>query len=798
MAALSSNVRRDHLPEWIGRFQPTRVLGRGGQGTVYLARDPELDRDVAIKTLHRRSGSNQDLLAEARKVARLQHPGIVALFDAGVHADEPFLVFEYVDGQSLKSRIADRGALAPEAAMNIVRSLLDALTHAHERGILHRDLSTGNVTLTSDGQARILDFGVAAMLTEGTVRAEIVGTVGYMAPEALEGGAVDARADVYAVAVLAYEMLTGRRLYDAPDAMAVMYQISRGEVRPPSLENPDVPKDLDALVLKGLMRRPQERYAAAAQFRAAIDAWFDRYDDDPGAVHGADTIAFLLRRMRRNPDFPAISKHIAEVNKRTSHRDLSDASELANVLLEDYALTTKVLKAVNAACYSQYGGNITTVSRAVVILGYEQVRMLALSIMVFDHLKDARQAQFLKEAACQGFMSALVAQDLAGALSNVREEEAFIQAMLHTLGRCLAIYYFPEDYAEIRRDVTQHGHTEIAAARRILGTTFFDLGAGVAREWNLPKTLIRAITPPPDTVLKHSNQTEERNLQLAWLANEVTSAASAEAPLETALPAILDRYGKALSVGKQQLEGSLERSSERLSTYAEVINIDLTATEAFRNIVAAGAEDGGGEGSGHAGAATEATGEFDVSQQTSQRIADESRAQADDAGCRVMLDCITELTSAMLDDFNVHSLLSVYLEAVYRGMAFQRVFLLLRDQRQNAMIARLGYGAGIDEMLPKFKFDVTKGPDLFNLAVRGKESVVLDTSDAAHRALVPDWCRAMAQPGALIVSPIVVNRRCIAMVYGDYRLPKPPITVEHVRLYRALTNQLRLAFQQKR
>jgi len=797
VAAKSSEVTRQALPEWIGRFRPTRVLGRGGQGTVFLADDDELGRQVAIKTLNRRDADNQDLLAEARKVARLQHPGIVSLFDAGVHEHVPYLVFEFVEGQSLKARIASDGALSPEPAMNVARSLLDALSHAHERGILHRDLSAGNVYLTHDGQARILDFGVAAMLTDGTVAAEIVGTVGYLAPEALEGGAVDARADVYAVAVLAYEMLTGQRLYDAPDAMAVMYQITQGEVKRPSSVNPQVPAALDEVVLKGLMRRPQERYPSARDFRQAIDAWFDRYDEDPGATHGSDTIAFLLRRMRRNPDFPAVSKHIAEINRRTSVRDNSDASELANILLEDYALTTKVLKAVNAACYSQYGGNITTVSRAVVILGYEQVRMLALSILVFDHLKDARQAQFLKEAACQGFMSALVAQDLAGSTSNVREEEAFISAMLHTLGRCLAIYYFPEEYAEIRRDVTQHGHSEVVAARRVLGATFFDLGAGVAREWNLPKSLIRAISPPPETKLKRSNQVEERNLQLAWLANELTSAAATTEPLETRLPDIVERYGAALSVEKKQLTGSIERSSERLSTYADIINIDLTATDAFRNIVEAPPGDAGGGGEGGAVPATEATGEFDVSQQTSQRIAEETRAQAE-GGCKVLLDCITELTSAMLDDFQINALLSVYLEAVYRGMAFQRVFLLLRDQRQNALIARLGYGAGLDELMPKFRFTVARESDLFSLAVRGKESVVLDTSDAAHRDAVPQWCRSLAKPCAMIVSPIVVNRRCIAMVYGDYSLPNPPITVEHIRLYRALTNQVRLAFQQKR
>lgn len=783
-------------PKRLGRFEVQRLLGRGRQGRVYLARDPELDREVALKTLNTQGGQGGPLREEARRVARLTHPRIVQLHDLAEDGGQPFLVFAFVPGESLADRLKHAGALPPETAVRIAIDLLEGLAYAHQQGILHRDLSQRNVLLDAKDRAHILDFGVAVMLSGGTTRAEVIGTPAWMAPEALQGGTVDARADVYAVSVLLHEMLTGQRLFAGEDAMSVMYQVTQGDIRAPHLVRPESPATLDPLVMKGLARRPNERFVSATEMREALMNWLEPDSNPEHRPADSDAAAFLIRRMRRNPDFPAVSQHIAEINQRASHSDDSDASELAHILLKDYALTTKVLKAVNAACYGQYGGKITTVSRAVVILGYEQVRILALSILLFDHMKNAQQAGFLKEAACAGFMSALLAHDLATGLADVNAEEAFIAAMLHTLGRCLAIYYFPDEYAEVRQDMAQHGREEQNAARRVLGATFFELGAAVAREWNLPDSLVRAIAEPPMGELKPCRNPGERLCQVAFASNALCSAATAEAPLEDALPGLMQRFGKALPLTRKQMEQAVHGAKRRLEDYARIVSIDLTHTEAYRNI------DRGPEPERPAGDA-----DFDV---TSEHPSGDGSPHGDRSdiarvgegtgpeGCRILLDCITELTSALLEDYRLNEILSVYLESVYRGMAFQRVLLLLRDLKSNTMVARLGLGTGLGEILPAFRFGVAREDDLLNRAVRGQEAMVLNLATANREHPLPEWCLRLTQPAAVLVSPIVVERRCLAMVYGDYAQPNPPLSAEHLRLYRALTNQVRLAFQQKR
>jgi len=281
--------------------EPVRVVGRyalfgeiasGGMATVHFGRllgSVGFARTVAIKRLHPHLSKDPDFSAmfldEARLAARIQHPNVVSTLDIVALDGELFLVMEYVDGESLAKLLRttrEKGALVdPRIAVAIISGALHGLHAAHEakneRGeplnIVHRDVSPQNILVGRDGSARVLDFGVAkaAGRLHETREGSVKGKVPYMPPEQLRSGAVDCRTDVYAAAVVLWETLTARKLFRGDNDAAVLEKVLFGEVEPPSKYAPNVPPELDALVLKGLAREPNDRYATAREMALALE-----------------------------------------------------------------------------------------------------------------------------------------------------------------------------------------------------------------------------------------------------------------------------------------------------------------------------------------------------------------------------------------------------------------------------------------------------------------------------------------------------------------------------------------------
>ena len=204
------------MEKCVGRFEIRRELGRGAQSIVYLGWDPQLEREVAIKTLHfsRADAKRNDaLLAEARSVSRLRHPNLVPIFDAGEEDGDPYLVFEFVDGPNLAELIAREGRIPAARTADLMRQVLDALAMAHAAGIIHRDLKPSNILIDPQGRPRVMDFGIATRLD--AVESEkdqvgISGTLNYLAPEYVDGRQVSEKSDVYAAGLVMIEMLSGQ------------------------------------------------------------------------------------------------------------------------------------------------------------------------------------------------------------------------------------------------------------------------------------------------------------------------------------------------------------------------------------------------------------------------------------------------------------------------------------------------------------------------------------------------------------------------------------------------------------
>lgn len=256
-----------------GRYEILRKLARGGMATVYLATDRRLTRTVAVKVMHDNLGSDQDFASrfdrEARAAARLSNPNVVAVFDQGNDHGRPYMVMEYVEGSTLRALLTREGAMEPSRVLDLMIPVTAAVAAAHEAGIIHRDLKPENVLISTRGQVKVADFGLARAVTAHTATAQgmLIGTVSYIAPELVTQGHADTRCDVYALGVMLFEMLTGKKPHTGDSPIQVAYSHVHNEIGPPSASAPAqwqntpsaIPPYLDALVQAAAARQPDDR-----------------------------------------------------------------------------------------------------------------------------------------------------------------------------------------------------------------------------------------------------------------------------------------------------------------------------------------------------------------------------------------------------------------------------------------------------------------------------------------------------------------------------------------------------------
>ncbi|MFJ9021813.1 Stk1 family PASTA domain-containing Ser/Thr kinase [Streptomyces sp. NPDC102259] len=270
-----------------GRYELGHVLGRGGMAEVYLAHDTRLGRTVAVKTLRADLARDPSFQArfrrEAQSAASLNHPAIVAVYDTGEDYIDgvsiPYIVMEYVDGSTLRELLHSGRKLLPERTLEMTIGILQALEYSHRAGIVHRDIKPANVMLTRNGQVKVMDFGIARAMGDSgmtmTQTSAVIGTAQYLSPEQAKGEQVDARSDLYSSGCLLYELLTVRPPFVGDSPVAVAYQHVREEPQPPSVFDPEITPEMDAIVLKALVKDPNYRYQSADEMRLDIEACLD-------------------------------------------------------------------------------------------------------------------------------------------------------------------------------------------------------------------------------------------------------------------------------------------------------------------------------------------------------------------------------------------------------------------------------------------------------------------------------------------------------------------------------------------
>jgi serine/threonine protein kinase len=789
----------------IGRFQIREKLGAGNQGTVYLCYDPELQRNVAIKLLDRAELQNgqaeNDFRHEARMMSRLQHPNIVALYEVGQRLARPYLVCEYVQGMLLSEWLAqDRPSF--QGALDIFEGILEGISQAHGLGVVHRDLKPSNIIISGGQVPKIMDFGISRVLsTRKTHDSQLIGTPRYLAPEYIQSGEVGTQADVFALGVILYEMLSGRVPFKGSSRQELLSNIVHGDVRPPSTLNAAVDERLDVIVLKGIEKESDARFESAGEMLEALKAYRqshagERFEGGEGS-EGKGTIEFLLRRMRHHSDFPALAHSVTTLNRLVASEHTS-TSALASVIIKDFALTSKILKVVNSAYYSRFSGKIGTISRAIVVLGVKAIRSIGASLIFFEHLHDRSHAMQLKDQVSAALFSALLARQTAEAFDTVSSEESFLCGMMHNLGKILVTYYLHEESREIERLITQEGMNEHRAQRTVLGVDFQEVGIAVAKQWNFPLTITRSMSVLGAEEIEKPRTVEKTLQVIANFSNEVAAVLSVRQdgdnkPLEN----LLKRYHDSITFDTKKLDSLVTQATKEL--------VDLTkafkARSGQSDFISRLSEEEKISPPQHQ--ADNGTVKVEIGVNGIQKhvventfeIGDELTPDAE----TILTDGIQEVTNIILEHYTLTQVFNVILETMYRGMRFNRVLLCLQDVNTRWMVARLGFGADIPVYTKKFRFPGQYSADVFHAALKnGVDIYIEDASDQNIQNDLPGWYKEISNAASFIIFPLLVSNRSVGLIYADFPTARGlAFTAKQLNLLKALRNQAVLALRQK-
>ena len=844
----------------MGRFELRAELGRGAQATVWRAYDERLDREVAIKLFRPAAGDAPlgQWLSEARAVSRLAHPHIVPVFDADEIDGQPCLVFELVPGQTLAQRLRRQGALPAREAVELMLGVIDALRAAHGQGIVHRDLKPSNILLDAEGRAQVMDFGIAARIAGTSASAGddlagcIVGTPGYLSPEAAAGAAASPLMDVFAAGLVLGELLCGVPLLAERDPMLALQRVQREDLQLPAAATSD--DRLRGIVQRAIARDPEQRFDSAASLRDALMLWLAPAEeaasaDSPasnGRSQGHGTLDFLLRRMRHKSDFPALSAQVMRI-QRLASSDSERLNTLSDEILKDVALTQKLLRLVNSAHFRRDGFGVATVSRATALIGLAGIRNMALSLVLVEHMQDKAQAQRLKEEFLRSMLAGQLAQSLC---ADSREaEEAFLGAMFYNLGKLLTEYYFPDEADAIRKQLglmpvmtALHPDMQLdRAAAVVLGLGFEALGVGVARHWGLPDSLQHCMRRPGGAAPTHRLPAGiERQRWLAVAANELSDALwrSDEERLPQRLEAVLDQHGRALGLSLPDLRRAVEVAGEAMAAMAPAMGMSmpqavkarqkplqnpLTLRAAAAN--SAGMADLAGMANvlsphpltsmtlrpGSGAAAYDATAllippvDATVHEATVvlSPYAELAPTPPDRSAVADLLAAgIQDITDTLSgDSFRLNEVLRMVLETMYRALGFQRMVFCLRDQHRGMLSGRFGLGDRAAQLSPLFqvplRWPAGQAPDLFGaICLKGSDTLIEDSQASAIAPRLPQWYRQQVNAPSFLLLPMLMKGAPFALIYADHARPGSlGMADRELALLRTLRNQAVMAFR---
>lgn len=727
----------------LGRYRLLRAAWRTHDSSWWIAHDPQ--RGEVLLQLRRRPARGADPLAwrqAAGPVLALRHANILPVLDARIEDDQPVLVAEAVPGVNLAQWLAEHETMAPRQAVLTIIGVLDGLAHAHAAGVVHGRIEPAAVLLDATGRPRLTDFALGHAPVDPAGLPTASGL--YLAPEVLQGAAPDVRSDLHGVGLVLHELLTGRpAVHDGSPQRAIARMLQDDLVLPPGfayVEHGEA--QLRALLGRCLARDPAQRFASAAELRDALQEWLT-----PALLEGsADsratlTLNSLMRRTAQHPDLPVQTEVVRRVRRLVAAEKVN-LDEIARAVLEDVAFTLKLLRMTNAAYFSSVGGGtITTVSRAVALLGFMAVRDLAGALPTLDDLPDRAQAEALRAE----YLRCRSAGRLAARLcpTQAEEEPSCIVAMLQNLGRTLVQCYLPEQATQVRQLTHSKGRSEADAALAVLGMSFEDLGCSVARTWGLPEVLISAMRRPGGAVRPPERRGDWFRL-LGSLGNELVELRLRPDRRERIAQhhAAVERYAKALGLTSRQVWEAADASAPSAPAAATPAGEPATPSPA-------------------------------------------------DA----LAGAVSQLRAALALPYDTHALLLVAGDAMYRALGCRRVVIALREADGETLAARHAWGTDAEALKSQFRFSLRDERDAFSaLCRKGADTLIRDAAAPAFESRLPAWYRRHVNGATFLLLPLMHEGQPLGLIYLDKAEPDSlQLPAQELGLLRALRDEVQRA-----
>jgi eukaryotic-like serine/threonine-protein kinase len=552
-----------------GRLQLLRLLGKSDRTMAWLVAEPPSDREL-ILVLPRVQPANAAALERwqqaTRRASRLSHPQIAAVVDAGVQDGWPYLAYDARDAAPLSERLSSNGLPGLDAAAWTVQ-LLQGLAFAHEAGVAHHDLQPYLVLVGDSGDVCLTGMAVAAVLGNARDRPRADDTINA---EALRSQRTAAERDVLAAGVLLQHLLVGQPALGEPDIGRVIDRLpapGRETVRLPWTSANPIAEPLRAIANRATERQPRLRYRSARTLLSALEGWLQT---ESGA--GGGLLALLSDRLRHAGVLPSLPGAAARA-ARLAMMERERTNELAEVALEDPALSFEMLRLVNTAQVrgAQVSGNgpVLTVRRAIAMIGVDGLRRAAIALRDWPGpLNDAGAAELLRliDRCKRAGRTALILRP-----PGYDGEVVYLVTLLQNLGRLVVHYHFADEAQQVRRlmeplpptregEPEEPGMSEESAAFAVLGTDIEAFGAAVARHWGLDESVLAMIRrQPTTTAVRHPAGDDEMLRIVASCANEAIDALSLPAHrVPGALQRIVQRYGRLLELGLRDLQAALQ------------------------------------------------------------------------------------------------------------------------------------------------------------------------------------------------------------------------------------------------
>jgi HD-like signal output (HDOD) protein len=494
-----------------------------------------------------------------------------------------------------------------------------------------------------------------------------------------------------------------------------------------------------------------------------------------------NALSVIKNRLMEANDFPALSRAVTMVSHKATKLDETSIGDLADVILDDLSITNKILKKVNSIGYAsaQGGGKITTVTRAVFVAGFEKVKSIALSILLFETLKDKATADYLKADIVTSIMSGAISRDIAAATGIRKCEEIFIYAVFHDLGKLLVTFLLPLKLREIMKLVEKSAMKEERAVKQTLGVSYQEIGMDIAAQWSFSKEMIGTMKNIDDPVVSQPKTESDKIHKIICFATEISKAMTQDVKhIRGSFSKIMERYASAIPLTQERIVQIIGDSAKEMIEYSHSYESKTNMGNTLKQITKAvellnrkepevPEEDEEDDEDLEA----QELDTFDFGEQLKipkrplySTIVREMPYNAGD----ILTKGIQDVSQFMLGGASLNEVLDAVLNLMYRSMGFSRVLFCVKHTQDPFMEGRFGLGDNIKEIIKLFRFELTESPDVFNLSIsRNKEMIVEDIDDERYQSRVPDWYRKLLDSKTFMLLPLRVSDKPIGIIYAD-------------------------------